>query len=269
MWQKLNRLDSYELEKARVQLINAIQLVSAVPCSYAKTDASQALLKWNNESLCIESCDINAQNPLKISLDIQQLVLSIHGENNHIEHLVLSGITYPMAFGWMKIKLDSFEIDSDLFDDSNDYSLERILGPNEELNVTNQHVFNELSIYYANAHYLLTQIKDNLEIEFDIYAEPAKLSLCLPLKSDSEDYILRFTPGDKNFLEPYFAVQVPESGNDNLKNFIPPIGFWNNKDWTGMVLLTGDFLSLDPEKEREKVYDFFKTNYEKIIDHIK
>lgn len=266
MWQKLNRIDSYELEKARVQLINAIQLVSAVPCSYAKNDSPQALLKWNHESFCIESCDINTQNPVKISLDIQRLVLSIHGENDHIEHLVLSGITYPMAFGWMKIKLDSFDIDSDLFDDSTEYSLERALGPNEELNVTNQHVFNELAIYYANAYHLLSELKKNIAIKTDIYIQPENLSLILPIIHDKNEYKIKFTPGDKNFLEPYYSMEFPENGAENLENLIPPSGFWNNKDWRGIILLTGDFLTLEPEEEKSKVYDFLIFNYEKIID---
>ena len=268
MWQKLNRLDSYELEKARVQLINAIQLVSAVPRSYLKTDASRSLLNWNHENQCIESCDIKTQKTIKISLDIKQLVLSILGRNDHIEHLVLSGITYPMAFGWMKIKLDSFDFDSDLFDDSTEYPLERNLGPNEELNVTNQHVFNELAKYYANAYLLFSELKKVIGIKNNIHIQPDNLDLVLPIIDHSSEYKLKFTPGDRSFLEPYFSVEVPENSAAILENFMPSSGFWNNKDWKGMVLLAGDFLTLEPEDEKSKVYDFLVANYKKITDSI-
>lgn len=269
MWQKLNRLDTHELEKARIQIINASQLVSAVPRSYYSSDNSNNLLKWNNESYCIESCDVDSKKSIKISLDIQQFVLSILSDDDHKEHLVLSGITYPMAFGWMKIKLDSFDLESDLFDDSTDYSLERILGPNEDLYVTNQQVFNELAIYYANAFLTLSQLKNDLGVDHDIYIDQDKLSLYLTVGSSETEYKVRFTPGDKNFLEPHFAMQVSANAPDNLKNSISPSGFWNNKDWTGMVLLASDFLTLDPEKERIKVYDFLKFNCDSIKGHNK
>lgn len=267
MWQKLNRLDTYELEKARIQMINASQLVSSVPRSYSSSDKSNNLLKWNNESYCIESSEFDPAKSIKVSLDIQQFVLSILSDGDHKEHLVLSGITYPMAFGWMKIKLDSFDLEGDLFNDSTDYSLERILGPNEDLHVTNQQVFNEIAIYYTNAYLTLSQLKSDLGIENDIYIDHEQLSLYLSLKSNEAEYIIRFTPGDKNFPEPYFALQIPANTNNILKNSIPPSGFWNNKDWKGLILLASDFLTLDPEMEKLKVHDFLKFNCDIILGH--
>lgn len=265
MWQKLIRLDAFELEKARVQLLNALQLVSAVPCSYLDDKTPQAYLNWNNEDNCIECCEIEKLNPLKISLDIQQFVLSMIGANDHSEHLVLSGITYPMAFGWMKIKLDKFDLESDIYDDSTDYTLERILEADEELNVTNQQIFNDLVIHFKNAFSLFSELKESYNIHNSIYIDPSNLSMNLPLFADEKTSRMKFAPGDKNYLEPYFAIDITNEESSALKNTIPASGFWNNKDWSGMVLLTGDYLNLDPEVEKSKVRDFLNDNYKKIV----
>ena len=107
MWQKLNRIDTIELARARIQLQNAIQLVSAGPRSYLNSkDGNSGLLQWNQGKRLLESMPFGTDEKVSLALDIEQFVLSVYGKDDHIEHLVLSGITYPMAFGWLKVKLD-------------------------------------------------------------------------------------------------------------------------------------------------------------------
>lgn len=270
MWQKLNRIDTFELEKARIQLVNAVQLVSAAPRCYSKSrgQLEKDWLIWNPNNASMESVVFGSKEKVKLSLDIDQFVLSIFGSKSHIEHLVLSGITYPMAFGWLKIKLESFSLDPDLYDDCTSYSIERALNTDEELNVTNQHVYSDLVMYYSNAYQVLLQLADDMKLHGKIRINPKTLNLELGPNGKSDNFCFGFSPGDKSFPEPYFYILI-ENVNDEILHQVPrTIGIWNSKDWTGLVLLASDFLTLNPEQEMGQVEDFFKLNFNRLSHKI-
>lgn len=268
MWQKLNRLDTVELEKARIQIINAVQLVSAAPRCYIKSkkDNHRDWLTWDPEASAIESLEFGTKEKVIVSLDFEQFVLSIQGAKNHIEHLVLSGITYPMAFGWMKIKLDSFGLDGDVFTDNVAYSIERPIGPDEELHVSNQQVFSSLAIYYSNACNVLKLLAATLDINGDLFLLPANLNLLLKVEKNNNGLSFGFSPGDKSYPEPYFFIKFAETSDHILSQLSNTIGIWNTKDWNGFVFLASDFLTLEPEDEQNKVVDFFKNNLQILQD---
>ena len=266
MWQKLNRLDAIELEEARVQIVNAVQLVSAVPRCYInskKNDHNDWLL-WDTQASAMESIEFGTEEKVKVSLDFEQFVLSIHGAKNHIEHLVLSGITYPMAFGWMKIKLDSFGLDGDVFTDNVEYSIERPIGPDEELHVSNQQVFSNLAIYYSNACNVLKLLANSLDISEHLFLLPENLNLLMKVETYNDGLSIGFSPGDKSYPEPYFFIKLAETSEHIKSHLSDTTGIWNTKDWHGFVLLASEFLTLEPEDEQSNVIDFFKNNLSKL-----
>lgn len=270
MWQKLNRIDTFELEKARIQLLNAIQLVSAAPRCFLKDidKPKRDWLFWNPDSSSMDSTKFGTKEKVKLSLDIEQFVLSIYGNKNHIEHLVLSGITYPMAYGWLKIKLETFSLNADYYSDETSYAIEQILNQNDELNVTNQHVFSDLQIYYCNAFQLLSQVSNDLEIDAIPSINPATLNMVLA--QDSKNMLMHFgfSPGSKSYPEPYFYIQFDHINDKLIQQIAKTVGIWNNKDWYGLVLMSSDFLSLNPEDESNKILDFFTKNYWGLIGKI-
>jgi len=269
MWQKLNRIDTFELEKVRIQLLNAIQLVSAAPRCYSKeiNKPKPDWLFWNSDLSSMDSAKFGSKEKVKLSLDIEQFVLSIYGNQNHIEHLVLSGITYPMAFGWLKIKLETFSLNADLYSDETSYSIEHTLTQNDELNVTNQQVFSDLQIYYSNAFDLLNQVSKDLEIDAKPAINPATLNLALTQNKSNVPISFGFSPGNKSYPEPYFFVQLDHINDHIIHQIAKTIGIWNNKDWYGLVLMASEFLSLNPEDESNKILDFFTKNYWRLLEN--
>lgn len=267
MWQKLSRIDIYMLERVRTQLINAAQLISAAPRSYLAnaTDSKFDWLMWNADTSSISSIPFGSKEEIKISLDVEQFVISIIGINDHVEHLVLSGMTYPMAYGWMKIKLDAFHFDSNIFSDAAPYSIEKNLSADEEMNIINQKVVCNLAIYYSNAFYLLNELITELSIDGKTLINPKNLNLTIPLEGKERTMRFGFAPGDKDYPEPYFYIQF---NNKQKEKSIQPekaIGIWNSKNWNGFVFLASDFLNIDPNIEKEKVLEFFKVNYTRMI----
>jgi len=266
MWQKVNRLDTFELERARIQLLNAVQLVSAsARCfSKSKTKLPKDWLSWNDKNLLIESSVFGTKEKVKVTLDINQFVLSIQGNRDHVEHLVLSGITYPMAFGWMKIKLDSFQLDGDLFNDDTEYTIEHVLDSDDELKVTSQHIFESLVIYYLNANCALHQLIKDLNIQGEIRINPSSLNL--ELSSLNDNVTFGFSPGDRSYPEPYFFIKLQLNDENLIPRLSKSTGIWNNKNWNGLVFLSSEFITLDPDQEKSNVLNFFKNNHEILID---
>ncbi len=261
MWQKLDHLDVVLLKMARVQLLNAIQLVSAAPRSFQKlsNDPHIDWLAWDEDTTSFVSKEFGPKENIRVLMDIRQFVISITGDG-HAEHLVLSGMTYPMAYGWMQIKLDTFGVDGSQYSDKTDYEIEQHLGPADEMNITDQFIFDQLAIYFSNAHHVLRALRHQLPLPGVILTDPSNIHMKLIPADSTKITAMGFSPGDNVFPEPYFYIRVNEN-NISEKAAEDAEGFRNVKEWTGAALPAGDIITTDHEKEYTKVMDFFKKNY--------
>ena len=265
MWQKLNRIDTIELAKARVQLQNAIQLVSAGPRSYLDSnDGNRDLLRWNSEKRLLESILFGNKEKVSLALDIEQFVLSVYGNGDHIEHLVLSGITYPMAFGWLKVKLDTFFLDADLYNDETSYAIEHPMGIDEELEVTDQKVFADIVLYFANSHALFMKLNEALGLQGKITVDPATLDMVLSPEKNKATLKLGFSPGSIDYPEAHYYIKLDEATTDIAPVVTDVIGIWNSKNWNGLVYPESEYLNIDPELEYSRVLDFFNKNFDRL-----
>lgn len=267
MWQKLNRIDIYDLEIARIQLLNAIQLVSAAPRSYLKNskDNRDDWLMWDVGTNSMISKVFGTKEKIRVALDFEQFILSLFGKKDHIEHLVLSGITYPMAFGWMKIKLDSYHLKGEKYNDDSIYSIDHTLGVNDEMNVTKQIVFNDLTIYFSNAFKLFIQLEKELNFHGTTLINPKNMNLVLIPKEEEQRFYFGFSPGDQDYPEPYFYIQLNKTDEHIINQLKETNEIWNTKNWSGLVFLASEFLTLDQDDEKNRVLDFFKNNYSILI----
>jgi len=267
MWRKLNRIDPSELEKARIQLHNAIQLVSAAPRSYLSNSvARKDWLVWSMEYKGFESISFGNNPKVKLVLDIEQFVLSIFGEDRHIEHLVLSGITYPMAFGWLKIKLDAFALDADQYNDVTNYQIEHILSPDDELYMSNAQVFSDFLTYFSNAHSLLSKLNEGLELDGAIGIDPANLNMKLSMDKSTASFTFGFSMGDAHNKLPYFFIQIDGESQSLKHKNTDYVGRWNDKSWNGLVFSANDFLDAETEVEESLVSNFFNKNYWRLTN---
>jgi len=267
MWRKLNRIDALELEKARIQLQNAIQLISAAPRSYLDDSvARKDWLLWDTEHSSFESLSFGKDPRVKLKLDIEQFVLSIIGDDDHIEHLVLSGITYPMAFGWLKVKLESFSLDADLYHDVTNYEIEQIFGLDDELNVTKQQVFSDILTYYANAFDLFMKLNEGLELHGVISINPATMNMVLNLKKKTAIFDIGFSLGNRQIKAPFYFMQMHDEPEDSLQKRSDFVGNWNEKDWHGLIISANEFLNTKTEVEESLVSDFFNKNYWRLAN---
>jgi hypothetical protein len=265
MWQKINQLDVVKLEKARIQIINCLQLVCAPPRIYSnkKSDALVDWLHWDQKSNSFVSNKFGKKQSLYITLDIEQFILSIHGAKNKKEHLVLSGMTYPMAYGWMNIKLETFEIDSSKFDDKATYEIEGQLRPEAELNADDPLISNQIVLHYCNAHQLLHDLLDQKLVLGKVLIDPANANMTLL----SNDNALRcgFSLGCRSFPEPYFFIQIQKSSSALLQKNDELQGLWNNAK-KEVILMASDYVTHNQDQEYQNVHEFFRSNLGLISD---
>ena len=264
MWQKLASIDPLLLTKARIQITNALQLVAAAPRAYADERSSEHIF-WHPETSACVSRQFGANHDIRMVLDIPQFVLTLEGKASHKEHLVLSGITYPMAFGWVKIKLDAFSLDADLYDDRTDYTLEHALGSDEELSVTDQKVFENIAMYMSNAQLMLETISTELESTGLLAINPSNMNLRFHTSDKALE--LGFSLGDPMYPEPYFYILISDQIVSRKLDKGGFSGIYNNKSWHGVVLLATEFLSLNPEDEASNVSNFFSTNISYLLEN--
>jgi hypothetical protein len=264
MWQKLNRLDVVSLEKARIQIINILQLVCAPTRCFSSSRKNRHLdwLRWDGKSTSFISNKFGKNGTITISLDVEKLILSINGPNKRREHLVLSGMTYPMAYGWMSIKLNTFQLDGSLFNDATDYVLEGYLKPDAEISSEDQFCYDQLVMYYGNANHLFSKLIDIFDIKGSILTDPSNGNMVLvPANADQPEF--GFSMGKKSFPEPYFFVGVPQKQAEKIDSKNNYSGIWDgaNKEF---VFMASDFLTQDPEQESSRVLKFFTTNHSQL-----
>jgi len=262
MWQKLNPVGIDDLENTRIHLHKAVQLVAAAARSYLSEhkDDQNALLEWVPKDKIIQSKPFGEEKDIYVSLDLEKFILSIRKAKKMKEHLVLSGMTYPLAFGWLQVKLDKFGLDAEQFDDQAPYKLTNYgFDHSKELQI-HQKSADELTKHFSNAFDLFSEVKLENVKKSRISMRARTFDMGLELHGDTRMRI-GFSPGDENYIEPYFYL----ARLDKMKppDSLPDLndGLWNNKDWFGALILTSDYMNLDPEKERSNVVHFFENAF--------
>jgi hypothetical protein len=265
MWQKLNRLDVIDLEKARIQILNALQLVASAPRSFLDKNAVPFLdwLKWDPNTAYILSNKFGKKGEIHMSLDVARFILSINGQGEQKEHLVLSGMTYPMAYGWMSIKLGTFDLDSSLFHDNAPYEIEAILKPEAEINSENQFIYDQIVLHFSNTYDLLKELSETIPFETDILIDPSNANMTL-ISADRDSFKLGFSLGNKAFPEAYFFIYINQQSKETITTTSELQGIWNGAR-SEIVRFTNEILNQNQDLERQKTMDFFKYNLSKVL----
>lgn len=268
MWQKLNPVGIDDLEGTRIHLHKALQLVSAAARSYLPeaADDRNARIHWISNEKSFRSKSFGDKKNIFVTLDPERFILTIQKSTREIEHLVLSGMTYPLAFGWLQVKLDKFGLDSENFHDQKPYDITNYgFDHSKELQI-HQNSADELTKHFDNAYELISNLSISSFIKSDVFVRPKAFDMIMDVKDKEMGKNLRvgFSPGDENYIEPYFYIAV--LSNIRARGALPDLekGLWNNKDWFGALIMSSDYMNLEPEREQRHVLDFF-TNARKAI----
>ncbi len=263
MWQKLNHLDLAKLEHARNQIINVLQLVNGGPRSFAPDElpGEANRVHWDKESNSFKSNRFGPDGDIFLALDIEQLILSIMGPGNQREHLVLSGMTYPMAFGWLTIKLENLGLNANNYNDDTDYKIEYTMKPWEEIDTSQDRIYDQIPLYYSNAEFVLKSINyAHLKNQGNISAATQTADLVLSYNADPVVNI-GFSLGNRPFPEPYYYIRL----NGEPEKIKSLSGMWNERS-NELLIMASDFISKTQERDFERVIQFYDTNLAALIN---
>ncbi len=261
MWQKINAIGVEELESTRIHLHKALQLLSSAARSYlpySRTDEHK-FLKWDAGAHTFLSKPFGKDHQIHVSLDIYQFILSINRQDGTKEHLVLSGMTYPLAFGWLQVKLDKFGLDPVQFTDHAPYEIKDYrFDKDQELNIQ-EPAAEEFCKYFDNADYFFESFLRKHGLSSRILCDPQSFNLFIPVNhpETGKKIEIGFCPGDENYIEPYFYLKLRH--NIQSTSGLPELasGLWHNKGWSGALILFSDISNVEMEKEYANVRDFF------------
>ncbi len=259
MWQKLNPTGIDTLENTRIHIHKVLQLVSAAARCYlpvSKNDVN-ATLQWDPQNGVFHSKPFGQRKNLQVSFDIKKFVLTISNKNGDREHLVLSGMTYPLSFGWLQVKLDKFGMDSELFTDAAPYDLTNYgFDPSKELSISDEGA-EEYAKYFSNAWEYLAKRSKEFEVKEPVSFNPEHMDVFIKLNAPNQrTFKIGFSPGDENYIEPYCFVSMEKIYQVHNDTPDVPSAIWHNKNWTGFVLLISNIYHVEPEKEQSRVDDF-------------
>lgn len=271
MWQKINQVGVEELESTRIHLHKALQLISGAPRSYLpfSTKDNNKFLIWDSNQHSFVSKSFGPDNSIKLSLDIKDFVLSILKSDGSKAHLVLSGMTYPLAFGWMQVKLDKLGMDPVQYTDQAPYIMKDYgFDQNKDLNI-GERASTELCKYFDNASIFFNAFLNTYNINAPILCDPQYFDLFITVKHPETGKSIKigFCPGDENYIEPYYFLKL----NRSIKSTagLPELqtGLWHNIEWSGAVILYSEITNVEPEKEFAITRDFFEETL-KITEDI-
>jgi hypothetical protein len=260
MWQKLNPVGVEVLENTRNHLHKALQLVSAAARSYLpdSRDDGEAVLDWDGGSGAFVSKPFGPDMQLRASLDIRRFILSLWDQQGNKEHLVLSGMTYPLAFGWLQVKLDKMGLDADRFNDIAPYDIVDYGFSHAKDLTISELAAEEYYKYYCNAFGLLNELKLEFGSSDTAGCWPQHMDVVLKVRSPGHHwYKIGFSPGDLDYLEPYCFVKIERKQKAPGGGHEVSHAIWHSKRWTGLVLLLHHFMQPDPEHERIGARSFF------------
>ncbi len=263
MWQKINAIGVEELESTRIHLHKALQLLSSAARSYlpySKTDEHK-YLDWKPAEHLFVSKPFGKLRQIWISLDIHQFILSINKQDGTKEHLVLSGMTYPLAFGWLQVKLDKFGMDPVQFSDQAPYEIKDFrFDKDQELNIQ-EYAAEEFCKYFDNAYYFFESFLGQHGLSSQILCDPRSFNLFTDTihPETGKKIEMGFCPGDENYIEPYFYLKLRH--NIQSTSGLPELsaGLWHNRGWSGALILFSEITDIEMEREYANVKDFFNV----------
>jgi len=260
-WSKLSVTNFEEIENARKQLHQAVQLAAMIPRSFNPEDAGDKYgsLTWSDKHGGVVSQPFGEN--LRISLSFTDFSLSLLEGDNQLDSLELAGQTFEDAIEWMAGELGKRYYDSEKISAELPYeipSYDTALEAPFELISKDAH--HELFAYFSNTSAFLTKLVSDESRASDIKCWPHHFDIAtlitLEQHEDPEEAKsigIGLSPGDENSQEPYFYITpwpYPTLDHNALPNL--EVGHWQEEGWTGLLIKASEILEHDSADAQKK-----------------
>jgi len=275
-WQQLS-IDGRTLIPTIQMLHQAAQFVAMVSNSYLakKEDDSQNNFNWNNTTSSLESQWIKIPT-VRAILDIESFELYIDKYIN-LETLSLNGLTKEKVILDLQEALKTASVDSARLKPITQFSIP-FHSVDDGLPFTKpaNAFLNEWSRYLSNTQLLLQEIQSQFEWASDVRVWPHHfdMGLYIPVTRDGEGQDIQsiglgLAIPDSYVSEPYFYINHWSKNAIEYPEHLPKLccGYWNTKDWNGLVLPSSAVLAQSNQYQFAK--DFFNEGINASLQLLK
>jgi hypothetical protein len=265
-WQIVGNIGAPELERSRVQLHSAAQLVAAVgkALAHPEPDDSHTSLEWNSERNSFAGVKVSYP-ALQAWLEVLTLTFVVAGSDG-AKRLELNGHTLGEAFQWLRTTLQEQGGEAARLNNVGDRSQlpDGVFGAADKFNAVDRAGFAEWSRQYGNADLLLREVKA-MEPGFSAirvwphHFDIATLGTLSQGKDAQKTIGAGLSPGDSSYNEPYWYV-TPWPYPD-AKNLAPldGAGTWHTQGWVGAVLPTSRIVRENSAEQQTQVRKFLQS----------
>ena len=242
------------------------QIISGFPRSFL--DASEidenANLTWDLKSQSMKTQSFGDKKNVQLALNILQYQIEIITEDMVFDTFSLEGRTVGVIIDLIKSRLSGLQVDISFYSIELPYSLESIQFTYEyKFGSIEKPALKALSNFYHSARLSFQKtIEKELPSKYDIRIWPHHFDIAFSYHSKNEKLItVGMSPGDtSSYKTPYYYVSIWPSVNSKVTDkYQPIVGAWHNNSWSGLVLLSNDFVLENEYLEERIILDFIKN----------
>jgi len=274
-WKLLEFDDWKAVEEARIQIHQAVQLVSCVPRGLLPNDPGDgyASLEWSTKHGMLLSQPFSNKRS-QTGLKLSSLVYHFLKADIPIAEFDLKGKTMEQGLTWIKEQVQLIGEDPGLINSDLPYQIPTYpQASGEPFRLSNGLAFQEISAYYSNADLVLKQLQSRISGASDARCWPHHfdLAILITIKQHEDPEQAKtigvgLSPGDENYSKPYFYITpwpYPEVSENDLPE-LPGGGEWHLKGWVGAILQSTELVKDQSANEQaERLNGFLETG----IDH--
>ena len=247
-WKNLNKPNFKNLENARLQLHQAVQLISASGISFIEhqDDDSHTNMQWLPDS-CLFGGSSFGDKKWRLTIDFSSMGYLLLDQNlETVSSFLLPGKTQQQAINWFISELKKGGFDTSSFTMEKHYEIpenEQAKGAIYSL-IDNGKPYDQLNNQFSNAYAALQEIADKYDDSSTGRLWPHHFDLGLLLNveqgsssEDSKTISLGFSAGDEHYNQPYYYVSPwPYPNKEILLNYSLSFGYWHTENFIAAVL---------------------------------
>lgn len=279
-WKPLSYSDFDSLKRARQQVHQAVQQVSAVGRKYLEKskDDRTANLVWVPQHQRLAGNWVESSVIFRASLDIPNLaVLLVDDEMTTLGRFDLKGKTQAQSMVWLEEQLVNLEMNTEDFTLSLPYQIpDYPTAHGKAFEQKDLKAFEELAAYFHNADHILRPLKREFPQSTDVRCWPHHFDIATQIilndtgDPETSNHIgAGMSPGDEFYNQPYFYLSPwPYPSKADLLPL--EAGSWHEKDWLGAVLTADQILqTANPIEQQNMVFSFFKAGLDQLVKLLK
>ena len=255
------KIKGYELEKARLQLQQALQLVAEVDSALGLREKDEGnYCEWLPEMRALAGVIVPGKQSFRVALSFPKFSLLITDSAGMVlRSFPLDGKTPLEGLAWLKSQIN------DLGSDAAKLAGESLSVPavhttgEATFSFSDPSTFEEVARLYANAWHCLSFAVDKVGDTSPVRVASATMAMSVTTKVKDSSIVIGFKPQDASCEEFYFYVKPSPAPNilPEKMGELEGGGRWTAEPWFGALMPASDWVFYNAEPMQADAVNMF------------